>query len=168
MTSYWLSNFCALYSSLNIIPFIGNDKNFQYNSLTRLIIFVTIISYIYTQDINVILAGIASVTISAIIYFLTFNTKSVENLSEKYLDKNETSIDKIIKDDNTINQQNQITLDYSPPDTDDLRKHVYFLEGDKSKDTIVPVDINSSDLLPSGPRVTYGITKSLSNLNRNI
>ena len=127
MTSYWLSNFCALYSSLNIIPFIGNDKNFQYNSLTRLIILVTIISYIYTQDINVILAGISSVTISVVIYFLTFNTKSVENLSEKYLDKNETPADKIIKDDIVINQQNQITLDYSPPDTDDLRKHIFFL-----------------------------------------
>jgi len=168
MTSYWLSNFCALYSSLNIIPFIGNDKNFQYNSLTRLIILVTIISYIYTQDINVILAGISSVTISVVIYFLTFNTKSAENLSEKYLDKNETPADKIIKDDIVINQQNQITLDYSPPDTDDLRKHIFFLEGDKSKDTIVPVDINPEDFLTSGPRVTYGITKSLSKLNRNI
>lgn len=168
MTSYWLSNFCALYSSFNIIPFIGNDKNFQYNSLTRLIILITAISYIYTGNTDVVFAGIASVTISVVIYFLTFNTKSVENSYENYTDAIKTNIDKINDDDNIINQQNQISLDYSPPDTDDLRKHVYFLDGDKSKDKIVPVEINPRDILSSGPKVKYGITKSLTNLNSNI
>lgn len=168
MTSYWLSNFCALYSSFNIIPFIGNDKNFQYNSLTRLIILITAISYIYTGNTDVVFAGIASVTISVVIYFLTFNTKSVENSYENYTDAIKTNIDKINDDDNIINQQNQISLDYSPPDTDDLRKHVYFLDGDKSKDKIVPVEINPTDILSTGPKVKYGITKSLTNLNSNI
>ena len=124
MTSYWLSNFCSLFSSVNVIPFISDDKNYQYNSLTRLIILVTILGYIYTQDINVIYSGFISLTLSVVFYFLTFNTPSVENSIENYKLENETQADKITKSDDLQNQMNQVSLDYTPPDTDDQRKHI--------------------------------------------
>ena len=69
MTSYWLSDYCTLFSSVNIIPFIGDSKNYQYNSLTRLIILVTFLSYLYTKDTNVIIAGAISIVLTVIIYF---------------------------------------------------------------------------------------------------
>ena len=86
MTSYWLSNFCALFASLNVIPFIGEDKNYQYNSLTRLIILVTILGYVYTEDINVIFSGLLSLTLSVVFYFLTFNImpKEIANQQSMY------------------------------------------------------------------------------------
>lgn len=168
MTSYWLSNFCSLFSSVNIIPFTSDDKNYQYNSLTRLIILVTILGYIYTQDINVIYSGLVSLTLSVVFYFLTFNTPSVENSIENYKLENKTPTDKITASDELQNQMNQVSLDYTPPDTDDQRKHIYFLDGDHSKSKITKETIDTSEFLPSGPRVINSITKNISKLNRNI
>lgn len=168
MTSYWLSNFCSLFSSVNIIPFTSDDKNYQYNSLTRLIILVTVLGYIYTQDINVIYSGLVSLTLSVVFYFLTFNTPGAENSIENYKLENETSADKITTSDELQNQLNQVSLDYTPPDTDDKRKHIYFLEGDKSKSKITEETIDTSEFLPRGPRVMYSVTKNISKLNRNI
>jgi hypothetical protein len=168
MTSYWLSNFCSLFSSVNIIPFTSDDKNYQYNSLTRLIILVTVLGYIYTQDTNVIYSGLVSLTLSVVFYFLTFNTPGVENSIENYKLENKTPADKIAISDELQNQMNQVSLDYTPPDTDDQRKHIYFLDGDHSKSKITKETIDTSEFLPSGPRVINSITKNISKLNRNI
>jgi len=168
MTSYWLSNFCSLFSSLNVIPFISDDKNYQYNSLTRLIILVTILGYIYTQDINVVFSGLISLTLSVVFYFITFNKLGVENYVENYKLEAETPADKITAADEIQNQMNQVTLDYTPPDTDDQRKHIYFLDGDQSKSKITSEAIDTSKFLSSGPRVINSITKNLTKLNRNI
>lgn len=168
MTSYWLSNFCSLFSSVNINPFTSEDKNYQYNSLTRLIILVTILGYIYTQDINVIYSGLVSLTLSVVFYFLTFNTPGPENSIENYKLENKTPADKIAESDELQNQMNQVSLDYIPPDTDDQRKHIYFLDGDHSKSKITKETIDTSVFLPSGPRVINSITKNMSKLNRNI
>lgn len=168
MTSYWLSNFCSLFSSVNVIPFTSDDKNYQYNSLTRLIILVTVLGYICTQDENVIYSGLISITLSVIFYFLTFNTPSVENSIESYKLENETPADKITATDELQNQMNQVSLDYTPPDTDDKRKHIYFLDGDQSKSKITQETIDTANFLPSGPKVMYSITKGMTTLNRNI
>jgi len=168
MTSYWLSNFCSLFSSFNVIPFTTDDKNYQYNSLTRLIILVTILGYIYTQDINVIYSGLISLTLSVVFYFVTFNTPGVENSIENYKLEKETPTDKITAADDLQNQLNQVSLDHTPPDTDDKRKHIYFLDGDQSKSKITKETINTSEFLPSGPRVINSITKNMTKLNRNI
>lgn len=168
MTSYWLSNFCSLFSSVNIIPFTSDDKNYQYNSLTRLIILVTILGYIYTQDINVIYSGLISLTLSVVFYFVTFNTPGVENSIENYKLEKETPADKITTADDLQNQLNQVSLDHTPPDTDDKRKHIYFLDGDQSKSKITQEIIDPAEFLPSGPKVINSITKSMSKLNRNI
>ena len=168
MTSYWLSNYCSLFSSFNIIPFIGDNKNYQYNSLTRLIILMTLLGYLYTLEINVIYSGITSLLISVIFYFVTFNSSSVEKSVENPSVENKTPADKLTESDDLKNQLNQVSLDYTPPDTDDKRKHIYFLDGDQSSSKITNVDIDSSEFLPSGPRVVNAITKNLTTLNRNI
>lgn len=168
MTSYWLSNFCALFASLNVIPFIGEDKNYQYNSLTRLIILVTILGYVYTEDINVLFSGLLSLTLSVVFYFLTFNTKSAEHSIDNYRLEKETPADIITQKDEIQNQMNQISLDYSPNDTDDKRKHLYFLDGDRSQSKITDVVIDPSEFLPSGPKVVNSIVKNLNKLNINI
>ena len=168
MTSYWLSNYCALFSSFNIIPFMGDNKNYQYNSLTRLIILMTLLGYLYTLDINVIYSGVISLLISVIIYFVTFNVSNVEKSVENPPIENKTPADKLTSSDDLQNQLNQISLDYTPPNTDDQRKHIYFLDGDQSSSKITNVDIDPSEFLPSGPRVVNAITKNLTKLNRNI
>jgi|TARA_B110001450_G_scaffold42652_1_gene38917 hypothetical protein len=172
MTSYWLSNFCALFSSLNVIPFIGEDKNYQYNSLTRLIILVTILGYIFTEDVNIIFSGFISLILSIVFYFITFNSKSVENSVENSVEsyklETETKSDKIAAKDEIQNQFNQVSLDYTPPDTDDKRKHIYFLEGDMSASKITDVKIDTTEFLPTGPKVVNSITKNFNKLNINI
>ena len=86
MSTYWLSNFCLLFS-FNINPFQGSDRNERYNALTRLIILVTIIAYILTRDQNVLIAGTISVIITVLIYLFTFNSsvsfKTVDDYAQK-------------------------------------------------------------------------------------
>ena len=73
MGSYWYSNPCILFSSFNIFPFSGESQNENYNSLTRLIIFITLITAILSGDyyIQVIALGITSIFMSDFIYVNT-------------------------------------------------------------------------------------------------
>ena len=50
MTSYWISDICVLFNSASINPFSGEDRNFRYNALTRLIILTTIVSAIFFKN----------------------------------------------------------------------------------------------------------------------
>lgn len=83
MTTYWLSDFCSLFDSFDINPFSGDDKNQKYNSLTRLIILVTLISaFIFNDEqINILIAGVVSIILSVIIYMFTKNS----SVSYKYM-----------------------------------------------------------------------------------
>lgn len=72
MTTYWISNLCVLLKSYNIIPF-ENDINENFNSLARLIIFVTIVSILTfneTESDNILLLGSSFLILSVIVYFL--------------------------------------------------------------------------------------------------
>ncbi len=73
MVNYWYSDPCILFSSLNIFPFLGESQNDNYNSLTRLIILITIIATIFSGDyyLQVIALGISSIFLSVIIYDAT-------------------------------------------------------------------------------------------------
>ena len=79
MTTFWLSDICSLLNSININPFKGNDKNFQFNSLTRLIILITLIGAILFQDSSnyILLAGSTSVFLVIVIYMLTYNSSEI-------------------------------------------------------------------------------------------
>jgi hypothetical protein len=129
---------------------------------------MTLLGYLYTLEINVIYSGIISLLISIIFYFVTFNSSSVEKSVENPSVENKTPAYKLTESDDLQNQLNQVSLDYTPPDTDDKRKHIYFLEGDQSSSKITNVDIDPSEFLPSGPKVVNAITKNLTTLNRNI
>jgi len=72
MTTYWISNTCALTNSVNIFPF-GNDINENFNALARLIIFATIMALVILDDYNpdnILLFGSSALALSVIIYFL--------------------------------------------------------------------------------------------------
>lgn len=72
MTTYWISNTCALTNSINIFPF-GNDINENFNALARLIIFATIMALVILDDYNpdnILLFGSSALILSVIIYFL--------------------------------------------------------------------------------------------------
>jgi hypothetical protein len=75
MTTYWLSDSCALLNSLNIIPFGNEDFNEDYNSLTRLIILTTVVVAFLRPDdyAQIFLTGIVSVCITVLFYFMNSN-----------------------------------------------------------------------------------------------
>jgi hypothetical protein len=72
---YWYSNPCSLFSSFNIIPFLDSDPNENYNSLSRLIIVITIGFAIFSKDdyLLVLGIGIISFLFSLVIYLSTAN-----------------------------------------------------------------------------------------------
>jgi len=80
MTTYWISDYCSLFNSINLNPFDGDDKNYKYNSLTRLIIVVTIAFALLFSDksLEIFVAGAVSLGISVALYILTYNSKLPE------------------------------------------------------------------------------------------
>jgi hypothetical protein len=142
MTSYWLSDICVLFHSLDVNPFSGPDKNFRYNALTRLIILVTAVSAMFFSNYNeIILAGISSLTLSVVIYFLSFNkdmsySKDFNKLLES-IDKTEfenaTDLEKIKLLDQISNKKSMSNITYKKGiDTDNLSK-IYFIQNNTSK-----------------------------------
>jgi len=92
MTTYWISDICALFTSLNINPFGSKDKNKNFNALTRLIIAVTVATSIIDKNNfeNIIIAGCISVLLSVLIYLSTYNSYSetemyTENIKPTYV-----------------------------------------------------------------------------------
>lgn len=162
MTSYWLSDFCSLTNSMNINPFADGDKNFQFNSLTRLIIVITIASVIFSKQNKdeIMIGGVISIFLSIIIYMLTYNTgkTSVEfNLKDNNVknsnvpNKPNKSLKLLLKDVDT-NRKNSITLDYSKKDTQKMVKKL-FLEKDDSPASVEKTNIDTADIL-SGSKST--------------
>lgn len=187
MTTYWLSDFCSLFNSLNINPFTGKDKNHSYNSLTRLIIVVTLVGALYFKENNteILLAGIVSIFSSVVIYMLTYNSAELSfngdmkfktyeqsrDLIQNQLDNSNGRLyetdEKIVKD-KIVNRENEVTLSYTPPNTDN-KKHMYFLDGNKMPDKIVETERDSSDYLYSGKQTPVGVVKQYrSLLGRNL
>lgn len=182
MTTYWLSDFCSLFNSMNINPFSGEDKNFRFNSLTRLIILITVLCAVVFSDSSneIFLAGGISLFLSVIIYMLTYNSaemsisldKKLKGYlnSQKILEEKEENLKKglsesgaeIIKD-HRANVQNQVTLDYTPPNTDQ-KKTIYFFEGDKMPSNVTKVERDPKDYLSNGKQVLTGTTKQLHSL----
>lgn len=182
MTTYWLSDFCSLFNSSNINPFSLEDKNFKFNSLTRLIIVVTaVFAIIFTNNANeIFLAGGISIFLSIIIYMLTYNSaemslevdnelksyEQAESLIESQKEKLNVGLSKagaITINDYDVNVENQISLDYSPPDTQ-LKKSIYFFEGDKMPNQVVETKKDPSQYLSVGKQVPTGTIKQLHSL----
>ena len=179
MSTYWFSDFSSLFNSININPFAGSDKNFKYNSLTRLIILITIIGSIFLNENRneILIAGITSVTFSVIIYLVTYNSQEMNtsSASKSYEDSSKileeqgsnlkiasTPISEVIIKDNNQNIKNQISIGYKQMDTDKL-KHTMFLEGDKSADISMHKYIKPYPT-PYGNQVETGTLKQFSGL----
>lgn len=179
MTTYWLSDFCSLFNSLNIIPFIGEDKNFMYNSLTRLILVLTFAGAIYYNEnsVQIFIAGGISIFLSVVIYFLTYNSSELsfnqDNQHNNYESMAEikNQVDDLINsskpeksaEDKNVNNENHISLNYTPPDTD-KKKHMYFLEGNKMPSKLIKTQRDSSEYLSTGNQTPVGVVKQLHSL----
>jgi hypothetical protein len=180
MTSYWFSDFCALFNSFSINPLAGTDKNFQYNSLTRLIIVLSIVGALIYQDdsIGILLTGGFSVILSIAIYFLTLNSPGgVENRlissSNTEYSKGEyagglTDHGRNILEDYETNTKNSFLINQPIVDTE-ASKHKFFLDGNKTpKDVteeIIPPPINNL----FAQQVMTGTVKQLNSMqNKNI
>lgn len=143
MTSYWFTDICSLFNSFSINPFSSGDKNFQYNSLTRLIILVTIVAALRFPENNVLIlfAGGFSILLTLCIYFLTLNSsKSIESrtigdVSTEYSNDEYiggiTNKGKDMIDDYNTNTKNSFLINRPILNTDNI-KHKFILDGDKT------------------------------------
>lgn len=72
MATFWLENPCILLSSLNINPFdMSNSKAENYNALTRIILILMVIFYIYLKKPQVIYTGLISLLVVIVLYKLS-------------------------------------------------------------------------------------------------
>jgi len=170
MTSYWLSNICSLTNSVNINPFSDGDKNFRFNSLTRLIILVTIGAYIFSgkNKTEILMGGVISIFLSIIIYMITYNSgKMSKELNVIPYSPNNFNIKdkKTLKElsDHDINMANQITLDYTPPNTK-LKEGSYFLKPNEMPPTVLKTEVDTKKLLSTGKQTPNGSVKQLNSL----
>ena len=179
MTTYWLSDFCSLFNSLNINPFKGSDKNFKFNSLTRLIIFITSISAIIFNKLSeeIILSGLISICMTIIIYMISYNSAEMSiskelnsylkaaPLLESQQEINHRDITKLqekIINDIDINNENLITTDVIIPNTK-LKERAYFLN-ENENENVMPSNVKP-EIIPfnnsGNKKLAYGIIKGL-------
>ena len=182
MTTYWLSDFCSLFNSLNINPFVGTDKNFQFNSLTRLIIFMTFLCAILFQDSSnqIFLGGAISIFLSVVIYMLTYNSSEMSTRftgelksyidSQKIIEDQDENLKiglskmgEVVLEDQKINVENEVTLDYVPRNTKNI-KAAMFLEGNKMPSHVTNAPRNPNDYISLGKQVISGTAKQLHSL----
>ena len=171
MTTYWFSNICVLFSSLDINPFSGKDKNFRYNALTRLIILVSIISGCITKNyLEILIACIVSIVLSLIIYFISFNKDYLYSDSDQILTnmenndfKNSSNLEKIKLEDEKTNKKNiiisRITRDLN---TKSLANSFFIETSDALKDEIINLEkynSNPAKKLVLGSKVINDILK---------
>lgn len=174
MTNYWFSDFSSLFNSININPFVGGNKNFKYNSLTRLIVLVTVIcSIIFNNNIlEILLSGITSLSLSVIIYFLTYNSqetsvKSYDDTTKIISEQSQnlkigsTPLSEKAVQDQKQNINNQVSRAYSPKDTE-LLKGRSFLDGDKSPSGVTYIP--PYDYVSHGDQVQTATMKKFSSL----
>jgi hypothetical protein len=136
MTTYWFSNICVLFGSLDINPFVGKDRNFKYNALTRLIILVSIIIGCITRDyLEVLIAGLVSIVLSLIIYFISFNKDYLYSDADQILTnmenndfKNSTNLEKIKLEDEKTNKKNTIISKHTKDLNTKSLANVFFIE----------------------------------------
>ena len=174
MTSYWLSDICVLFHSFDVNPFSGPDKNFRYNALTRLIILVTAVSTIFFSNYKeILLAGISSLTLSVVIYFLSFNkdmsynknfNKILESI-EKEEFENANDLEKIKLLDQLSNKKSMGNITYKKGvDTDNLSK-IFFIENGKSNNKEENLNDEKYNKAPIknyvGGKVSNNVVKSL-------
>lgn len=175
MTSYWFTDICALFNSFSINPFSSGDKNFQYNSLTRLIILVTILAALKFPENNTLIlsAGAFSILLTLCIYFLTLNSsKSIEsrtigNVSTEYSNDEYiggiTNIGKNMIDDYNTNTKNSFLINHPSLNTDDI-KHKFILQGDKTPKHIGNEIIEKPEPNIFAQQVMTGTVKQLNSL----
>ena len=179
MTSYWFTDLCALFNSISINPFYGTDKNYQYNSLTRLIIIVTIMAVIkYPNDYTkIILSGLFSILLSVCVYFITLNSsKAVESRTILDLPTDFSNIEdrggltnhgkKLLEDYNT-NTKNSFLINYPTRDTDSI-KHRFILDGDKTPKKITNEIITTPYSDTFSKQIMTGTIKQLNSVNKNL
>lgn len=128
MTTYWLSNICSLFDSVNLNPFYSNGRNANYNALTRLIIFVTIVALLINPNDKeqILIAGGASILLSIIIYLFTMNVERKEIVINA--DNNITGSMGQFIDIDKIPNTTKNTLDLNLQDTDIPQKRSENLE----------------------------------------
>jgi hypothetical protein len=153
MTTYWFSDICVLFSSLDINPFSNGDRNLRYNALTRLILLISIIIAMFSENyLDVVIAGLISVIASLIIYFISLNGAFLYENSQVILKdtesqdlKNSSELEKIKLEDENVNAKNlSISKFKGDHNTDDLSR-MFFLNMGNKKSKVVSKsnDLNS-------------------------
>lgn len=180
MTSYWFSNPCSLIDSLSINPFSGDDKNFKYNSLTRLIILITIISLLKKPDSyrGIMLAGGFSLLLSVYIYFSTYNnvngvdTRTITDYQSRegiydddIYNKDLTPAGEDILENYETNTNNLFLINRPKMDTQNL-KHKFILDGNKMPGKLTDINYNENDIYPFSQQVMTGTVKQLNSIQQ--
>ena len=185
MTSYWFTDLCALFNSFSINPFYGQDKNQQYNSLTRLIIVATIIAALkYPKDYTIIIsAGLFSILLSVCIYFVTLNSsnsiesRTIQNIptnsSTEFANEEDrgglTNRGKELLEDYNTNTKNTLLINHPTINTDTI-KHRFILDGNKTPNSITNKNIELKTPVHKnfGKHIMTGTIKQLNTVNKNL
>ena len=195
-STFWLSDICSLTNSININPFVGDDRNFKYNSLTRLIILVTIIALLIPgqNKITIFISGMISLALTYIIYMVTHSStkKTVELIKDTSRETptpthththphtptstststsasasaSTPTVEKT--SDHAINSANQVTLNYTPANTK-LKEGKFFLKPNEMPASVTETTSVVANIDTMNKSVPNNSVKQLhSLLNKNL
>jgi len=157
--NFWLNNPIILFNNMSIIPSINMNYEEKLNSITRLIIIITVLAYIFTFSTKILLIGIITVFSIAIFYY--FKTNSIEKEKEKEKEKEGFS----------NSDENKVTLEQV--------LKTQFKEGNKKNpfSNVLLTEIMDNPERKSAPpafnvkveeKITKDVKKTVQNLNSDI
>lgn len=93
---FWLNDPTILFNSVNIWPTKDMHKEEKLNAMTRLIILVTILLYLITDNIRVLVAGVVTIVAIVILRYAHNNTpketsEGFDNLTNTYTTPSQTN-----------------------------------------------------------------------------
>lgn len=108
MTTYWISNICALFNNYNLFPF-SSDINENFNAVARLIIFGTIVAlFMFEDDSELVLLICGSLLFLSIIVYFLYNRIYVSDVRDNKI-KDDKSIEKNTYNTNGYDSLNNVS-----------------------------------------------------------
>ena len=103
MENFWLYDIAVLLDKdklLEIWPnqYYGLEK--KYNSITRLIIYLTVLGYLITKNVNILLSSVITIIVFIMLYNFQVKKEGMDNMKQNNVDK--TSFENIMKDKYTF------------------------------------------------------------------
>lgn len=130
-TTFWLNNPSILFKSeyiKEIYPINGMTSEQKMNAITRLIIILTILGYLLTKRIKIVITGIVTLGVLVVFYYIKHNVEVKNNLKQNKVIESFNNIELLNSEKDKINCYNVMKNAYTKPNQQNPLMNVMLTE----------------------------------------